>query len=220
MLQLDPSQMKKEDGNRYGTPLECLCQNSRCNAQLMTFLLEINSMPKAVGKCIKDYIQSLEYAEDYSGALEKIDILLKASPKAAKYREKEGNDGRGNLLHFAACSDLPSALCIDIMQRISAIHPDAVKEGDEYGGGDLPLHCAVRDCTLEVMEFLLNLYPASATMLCPIPYEHDDDDDEDDEDDDVNNYGDSLLHLAVNMPSPSAAEIVEAKVRFFVFALS
>ena len=224
LLQLDPSQVKKED--RYCTPLECLCKNDCCNEKLMSCLLEFNSSAETVGKSIK---VCLDHSKGYPSALEKIDILLKANPEAAKYKDDTNWDIQDNLLHYAIESDLhrDPALCIKIMQRILVVHPDAVKESDECIGGDLPVHYSARRSTLEVMEFLLSLYPASATILGDqtIPYGSDDDDD-DDENDDSNTYGDNLLHLSVHgpyrpnynwglkKPGEKAIEIIDAKVRF------
>ena len=198
LLQVDLSQVKKNDGRNYCKPLAYLCENDCCSERLLTCLLKVDSSEDTVAKGI---IACLNHSEGYPSALNKIDILLKANPQAAKYRDTR--EIHWNLLHFAAESNLPPDLCIDIMQRILAIHPDAVKETDETGY--LPVHTTASNCGVEVMEFLLSLYPASATMLCPV-YEDDDDDD------DVNTYGDNLLHLAVNRPRTT--EITIAKARF------
>ena len=98
---------------------------------------------------------------DYSRVLDRVEMLLKADPEAAKHRSTEGV----NLLHMAAQQEkLPQQICIDVMQRILAIHKDAVRE--VASGGWLPIHYATRYSALEVMEFLLGLYPESASFFC------------------------------------------------------
>ena len=67
------------------------------------------------------------------------------------------------LHHCCSRSTLPSSVCISLMQRLVAIHPDVVKEEVQ---GKLPIHdAAASDCSVEVMEFLLGLYPESATIF-------------------------------------------------------
>ena len=116
-------------------------------------------------------------------------MLLKANPEAAKHRIMNGM----NLLHSAARQGkLPSRLCIEIMQRIHAIHKDAVREVDEDGW--LPVHTAARTSSMEVMEFLLGLYLESASVI-------------------TNNNSANLLHLAV-CDKEGTTSVMEAKVRF------
>ena len=84
-------------------------------------------------------------------------MLLKANPEAAKYCDSDTDND--NLLHSAAQQGkMPLKLCIDVMQRILAIHKDAVQEVNVNGW--LPVHYAVK-----VMEFLLGLYPESASVF-------------------------------------------------------
>ena len=91
--------------------------------------------------------------------------MLKAVPEAAKYRNTIG----ANLLHMACNKpDLPAQLCIDVMQKILAIHKDAVREVDSDGW--LPVHNAACICTIEVLEFLLGLYPESASVVTTASY--------------------------------------------------
>ena len=90
-----------------------------------------------------------------------MDMLLAINSDAAKFRKDDGS----NLLHYISFvhSTMPPQLCIVIMQRILALHRDAVREVDE--DGKLPIHDAAIYWPLEVMVFLLDLYPESATAV-------------------------------------------------------
>ena len=167
------------------TPLGYLCVNSFCSDRLMTCLLEVDSSAEVIGNGIAGCLGST----DYTVILERVEMLLKANLEAAKYR----NSANANLLRFAAhYGKMPFQLCIDIMQRILAIHNDAVREMDSDGW--LPVHAAARDGAVEVMEFLLSLYPESASMVTTVG---------------LNN----LLYLAV-CDIESTTSVMEAKVRF------
>ena len=116
-------------------------------------------------------------------------MLLKANPEAAKHRIMNGM----NLLHSAARQGkLPFQLCIDIMQRIHAIHKVALREVDEDGW--LPVHYAARTSSMEVIESLLDLYPESASVI-------------------TTDTSANLLHLAV-VDTEGTTSAMEAKVRF------
>ena len=73
------------------------------------------------------------------------------------------------------------------MQRLVAIHPDVVKE-KVYHGKLLIHHAAASNSSVEVMEFLLGLYPESATIVT---------------------FGrdENLLHLAVRSDENTAAKV-------------
>ena len=188
LLQLDSSQTRKKCREGGWTPLGYLCANSSCSDRLITCLLEVDSSAEVVGNGIAGCLAST----DYPSVLKRVDMLLKANPEAAKYR---GEDGL-NLLHLAAyytsSRKLPFQLSIDIMQQILTIHKDAVREMDEDGW--LPVHTAARLSTVEVMEFLLGLYPESASMVTTVGSQN-------------------LLRLAVN-DTDSTTSVMEAKVRF------
>ena len=190
------------------TPLGHLCRNNSCNERLITCLLDVDSSAEVVGNGIRACI----YSEDHSNTLEKIDLLLKANPEAAKYR---GVYGYENLLQSANRSTMPSELCIDIMKRILAIHPDAVKEVTGRSDtcpiaiDDLPVHTAVKYGSLEAMEFLLSVYPESATMLNPIKDPEKSYDAWEDEY--YQKKAKNLLHLVLSCDD---ASLTEAKVRF------
>ena len=207
LLQLESSQTSLSFHDGY-TPLGNLCRNSSCNGRLMTCLLDVDSSVEVVGNSIRACI----FSDDHSSMLEKIEMLLKANPEAAKYR---GIYGYENLLQSASRSTMPSALCIDVMKRILAIHPDAVKE---VAGGtderpiaidDLPVHTAVKYGSPESLEFLLSVYPESATALHPTR------DPEKEyelwEEDYFQKKAKNLLHLALSCDD---ARFTEAKVRF------
>ena len=177
------SQIRKLCKENGLTPLGYLCVNSFCSDRLMTCLLEVDSSAEVIGNGIAGCLEST----DYTVMLERVEMLLKANLEAAKYR----NSANANLLHFAAYKGTaPFQLCIDIMQRILAIHKDAVREMDSNGW--LPVHAATRYGTFEVMEFLLSLYPESASMVTTVG---------------LNN----LLHLN---DKDSITSVMEAKVRF------
>ena len=155
LLQLDSSQVTKECGDGY-TPLQYLCQNDCCNERLMNCLLQFDSSAAVVGGGISACITS----KDPSSMLEKVDILLKVNPEAAQYHF---GPSQRNLLHVISSKEMSPALCIDVMKRILVLYPDAVKEVNSIG--ELPVHIAAKRSSLEVMEFLLNVYPESATIV-------------------------------------------------------
>jgi hypothetical protein len=88
-----------------------------------------------------------------------IEMLLTANPEAAKYRDSNGN----NMLHHACQKSPPSELCIGIMKLVLACHKDAVQ--GVATGGRLPTHDAAACCDVEVLEFLLGLYPEAANAV-------------------------------------------------------
>ena len=185
LLQLDSSQSRKKGRENGFTPLGYLCANSNCSDRLIPCLLGVDSSAEVVGNGIAGCLQFT----DYGCVLARLDMLLKANPEAAKYRDEDGS----NLLHSAARQkQLPFQLCIDVMQRILAIHKDAVRE--KCSRGWLPVHNAARYSTVEVMEFLLGLYPESASV--------------------VTTTGSlNLLRLAV-CDKENITSVMEAKVRF------
>ena len=185
LLQLDSSQTKMKCSRNGLTPLGYLCTNSSFSDRLITCMLEVDSSVEVVGNVIVGCLASI----DGSCVLERVDMLLKANPEAAKYRDVDGC----NLLHLAAqYEEMPIIqLCISIMMRILSIHKDAVQEVDSRGW--LPIHTAARESTVEVMEFLLGLYPESASVV-------------------TTSGSLNLLHLAV-LDEESTTSVMEAKVR-------
>ena len=225
LVQVDPSQANCIGSgiDDYCKPLELLCQNVCCNERLMGCLLEVDSRVDVVGRSIN---RCLQHSKDYSSALEKIDILLKANPRVVKeYRDDfydwDGNSSR-NWLHRLAVSRMPPALCIDIMKRILAIHPVAVKEVDQVDdGGSLPIHDAAQYGRIEVMKFLENVFPGSASVRCPAYGVADNNNNDEDEDDGgLENVGGvlyepdglNLLHLVLH--DLRCDEDALAKVKF------
>ena len=184
-LQLDSSQTKKLCNETGLPPLGYLCANSSCSDRLIGCLLNVDDSAQVVGSGIRGCLIST----DYSCVLERMDILLKANPEAAKYRTMNGT----NLLHTTARhAKWPFQLHVDIMQRILAIHKDAVRE--KVSDGWLPVHEAARKGTVGVMEFLLDLYPESASIVTIAGSKN-------------------LLHLAI-CDKESATSVMEAKVSF------
>ena len=185
LLQLDSSQIGKKSAENGLTPLGYLCSNSSCSDRLITCLFEVDSSTEVVGNGIDGCLEST----DYPHMLERVEMLLKANSEAAKYRDSDN----WNLLHLAFLQKkMPSQLCINIIQRILAIHKDAVRE--VCSGGWLPVHTAARYGTVEVMEFLLGLYPESASVV-------------------TTDGSYNLLRLAVNNKK-GITSVMEAKVRF------
>jgi hypothetical protein len=101
-----------------------------------------------------------------------VEMQLKVDPEAAKYR---GPTSDSNILHAACSHSLPSKLCIDILTMASAFYKDGVQHINSLGR--LPVHSAARFSDVEVLEFLLGLYPEGASV--------------------VTIFGQNLLHLAV-----------------------
>ena len=185
LLQLDSSQTKKKCGANGFTPVGYLCTNSSCSDRLIACLLEVDTSAEVVGDGIRGCLKF----SDYDCVLERVEMLLKANPEAAKYRGSNGT----NLLHKAAHRmELPIQLRIDIMQRILAVHKDAVREVCLQGW--LPVHTAARYSPVEVIEFLLGLYPESASVVTTKGLYN-------------------LLRMAVENTG-SITSVIEAKVRF------
>ena len=78
------------------------------------------------------------------------------------------------------------------MQQILAIHKDAVREVTLAGW--LPIHSAASNKSVEVMDFLLSLYPESSSMV-------------------ATESSSNLLHLSVTNKN-NTISVIEAKVRF------
>ena len=185
LLQLDSSQTRMKCNENDYVPLGYLCRNSNCSDLLVVCLLEVDSSAEVVGNGIRGCLKST----DCSCMLERVEMLLKANPEAAKYCDVDNE----NLLHLAARNaTMPFQLCIDIMQRIHTIHKDAVREVCSQGW--LPVHNAARYSALEVTEFLLCLYPESASVV-------------------TSAGSPNLLCLAV-CDEESTTSVMEAKVRF------
>jgi hypothetical protein len=182
LLQLDSSQAKvRTSFNGVGyehCPLGLLCFNlvqradELPNAEdLVNCLLEVDKSKNVVGDavfgCLDGYCFS-DAETDGDSIVEgrnsrlhgMIEMLLKANPEGAKYREL-GSDA--NILQAVCWSPLPSKLCFEIMQMVLALNKDAVQEADH--NGDLPVHRAAANSDLEVVEFLLGLYPEGASMV-------------------------------------------------------
>ena len=156
LLQLDSSQVSKKCGGG-STPLEYLCQNDCCNESLMKCFLQFDSSAAVVGGAIRACFNS----SVRSSTLEKVDFLLKVNPEVVRHHF---DSSQCNLLHLAVGSySREIQLCIDIMKRIIALHPDVVRETNI--AGELPIHTAAKHGSLEVVEFLLGLYPESATIV-------------------------------------------------------
>ena len=184
LLQLDSLQTKKMTSGSGFTPLGYHCASSSCSDRLITCLLEVDSSAEVVGDGIAGCLKST----DDSRMLERVDMLLKANPEAAKYRDGDNE----NLLHLAARQgQLPPQLCINIMQRILAIRKDAVRKVDSQEW--LPVQNAARLSTVEVMEFMLGLYPESASV--------------------ATGMSENLLLLAVS-DKENSTSVMEDKVRF------
>ena len=185
LLQLDSSQIRKKCSENGLTPLGYLCRNSSCSDRLITCLLEVDSSAEVVRSGIAGCLR----CTDCSRTLERVEMLLKANPEAAKCHNSSGV----NLLHIAANRvELPFQLRIDIMQRILAIHKNAMREVCLQGW--LPVHTSARYSPVIVMEFLLGLYPESVSVVTT-----------------AGSF--NLLRMAVG-DTESTTSVIEAKVRF------
>ena len=187
LLQLDSSQMKKMiDGCCCLTPLGLLYAKCPCNDHLTACLMKVDSSIGVVASGIAGCLESA----DHSRCLERVEMLLKANPDAVKYRNPVG----WNMLHavlYTHSEEMPTQILITVINRIMVIHKEALRENDSLGW--LPIHVASRYSTIEVVEFLLGLYPESSSM--------------------VSNDGVNLLHLAI-CDQESTISVMEAKVRF------
>jgi hypothetical protein len=110
------------------------------------------------------------------------------NPEAARYRDTDTGTDR-NILHETCRRSVPSTLCIDIMKMVLSLHKDAVQEVDDCGY--LPIHSAATFCDVEVLQFLLGLYPEASNV--------------------VTSSGQNLLHLAAHSVT---ADMAVSKVRY------
>ena len=199
LLQLDSSQTEMKVTFRFQNhfPLGQLCFNLMMRADelpnaddLMNCLLLLeNSMEvveDAVISCLRGYESAGDRSEDKATVDKRngrlyglMTMLLKANPEAAKYRNSSGR----NLLLWLCGLSLPSKLCIDLMKLVLAVHKDAAQEAGSDGW--LPAHRAAYQCDLEVLEFLLGVYPQAASAVTSVE--------------------ENLLHLAVGDKDPSRA---------------
>ena len=186
LLTLNSTQTKKMCNAKGTTPLGYTIKNSNGTESLLQHLMEVDSSTAVIWSAINGCLLP---SPDYSRVLDRVEMLLKADPEAAKHRSVEGE----NLLHMAALQEkLPQQICIDVMQRILAIHKDAVRGVTSRGW--LPIHYAARYSALEVMEFLLGLYPESALAV-------------------TTDVSLKVLRLAVS-DKENTPSVMEAKVRF------
>ena len=175
LIQLDPSQATKI-ASRFGfTPLALLCHNAIRFRQEGTkysdavqCLLTVGSSAEYIGQALCGLINGASRSEAWSiedkvasmqqHVIRIMDMLLAINPDAAKYRSV----GR-NLLHHIANlpSTMPLQFRVIIMQRIAALNADAVRGSSDEG--HLPVHLAALLSPMEVMQFLLDLYPEKAT---------------------------------------------------------
>ena len=180
LLQLDSTQTKKKvrlnnEDDFDHCPLGLLCFNLMLRADklpnaddLVNCLLEVDKSAEVVGDAIVGCLDAYSMAEvgdaevDTGHLYNLIERLLKANPEAAKHR----NSDDYNLLHQVGNRSLPSQLCINIMKQILALHKDAVREAD--ADSLLPVHYAVLSSDVEVVEFLLNVYPAAANAVTAV----------------------------------------------------
>ena len=199
LLQLDSSQTKERGTYflfRECCPLGQLCFNlmkrtdELSNAEdLVNCLLEVDKSGEVVGDALFGSLDGYcaAYAKSAKPTLEKrngrlchmIEMLLKANPESAKYRDSD----YVNLLYQACSASMPSKLCIDIIKLVLAVHKDAVRE--LCSSGWLPVHRAAECFDLKVVELLLDLYPAAVNAATPNGY--------------------SLLRFAVDDDDPSRA---------------
>jgi hypothetical protein len=207
LLQLEKKQAKVraalddfnlDEADHY--PLGQLCFNLMGRADelpnaedLVNCLLEVDKSWKVVGDAVFGCIEGYDEAWAREKAVVDrtncrlfgmVEMLLKANPKGAKYGVPDRIEWyERNILHIACSSTMPSELCIDIMRLVHGLYKNAVREGAE--GDQLPAHYAAEYSDVEVVEFLLGLYPGAANAL--------------------DSCGQNLLHLAVGDPGADRA---------------
>jgi hypothetical protein len=141
LLQVDSSQAKGlysiiDDAELY--PLGQLCFNfvkradELPNAEdLVKCLLEVEKSGEVVGNAVFGCIEGYTKTGDAAAVDRRnvrvygmIEMLLKANPEAATFRNSDGDD---NILHVVCWgSSFPSELCIDIVKLVLPLHKDAV----------------------------------------------------------------------------------------------
>ena len=180
LLQLDSSQATFtttfDETTMERRPLGHLCFNLVYKADkppyaddLVSCLLEVDKSAEAIGDALFGcldvcYDDMNSHDEAVIGRRNArvygmVETLLKVNPEAAKYRDSSGY----NLLHWACLNYLPSELCINVMKLVLTLHKDAAQEADLNGW--LPAYCAAERCDVEVLEFVLNLYPEAAGVV-------------------------------------------------------
>ena len=158
------------------TPLAELCHSALCFQKEGTkyidavqCLLDVDNSAEYIGNALVGLLCGACESEGWAiedkvapakqHVLAMLDMLLAVNPDAAKIHAVGGC----NPLHYLAIqpSTMPPQLCIIIMQRILVCHADAVRE--RCDGGAFPVHLVADSKALEVMEFLLTLYPEAAS---------------------------------------------------------
>lgn len=163
-------------------PLGLLCKREEFPEfwDMLSCLLEVDSSPRVIENAIFCVIKAKG-----DNTLKLIEMLLKANPEAAECMYI-------SLLN-EICEHLKGNLCLKVLSLFIAINEDAIIEAEEDDCGLLSVHTAARYNTVEVIEFLLNEYPGSETIL---------------------KYNDkNLLHFALE-DDENEINIVDAKVKF------
>ena len=158
LLQLDSTQTAKRYGSDKCTPLGLLCSNNSCNTGLMKCLLDVDSSTAVIIDGLFSCIRSSEF----DNMLERFDLL--STYHDWNVLEEVDELLLNRLLKAVLTHDplVPSSLCITFIQRFVTVRPNVVKEVFE---DFRPVQTAVRECPLEVMEFLLNLYPEAVMVV-------------------------------------------------------
>lgn len=186
LLQLDPSQTKvrgsvsgdvggRNVGNHW--PLGYLCKLFiRCNGTLyhdsIQCLLDVDSSAEVVADAVQACYHVVRH-DDQNQVSQLVTMLLDRNPEAARYRD---NDGRNLLFHaIDNCYSFNSIDAFKVIKLILAHHKDAAKEADNEGL--FPAHLAVSWCYVDVIQFVIDLYPAATAALT--------------------SDGQNLLHLAI-----------------------
>ena len=177
LLQLDSSQVmtKVSFNGMTHCPLGHLCFNlvNRDEElphaeELVNSLLVLDKSDEIVGDALFGCIAGIstvkigdkaladKWGDRVSGMVER---LLMLNPEAAKYRGSTGD----SMLHEACSTAMPSKLCIDIIKLVLTVHKNAVREPSLDGW--LPIYYAAKFANVEVVEFLLGVYPEAASLM-------------------------------------------------------
>jgi ankyrin repeat protein len=192
ILQIDHKLTKKRVLGPYNmrtSPLGLLCGRSEFPSfdEMVLCLIDINSTVSVIfdgiHQCMRQNRDSpnQEISPGSRGSRNLIFLtkLLDANVKVAKY-------GNSRIFH-AACCFLRGELCIAVLTLFLRKSSKGIKS--RYKGA-LPVHFAALSSSLDIIKFLLKVYPESLTMVTTVTTGQD-----------MDSAGSTLLHLALDNKS-------------------
>jgi ankyrin repeat protein len=168
ILQMDHSLTKKSvvgpyDGSKT-TPLGLFCGRSEFPSfhKMLPCLIEVDSTVEViydgVMQCMRQYkgssYQDISPGSRGESTLILVGKLLDANPDVATYRN-------GHIFHWA-CISLRGELGIAVLSLFLSKNSEGIKS---IGDGWLPIHSAAFNSSLDMIKFLLKVYPESLTMV-------------------------------------------------------